>query len=236
MDWKVISRRNLLLTLPASAAASRFEANDSRAFRTPSGALPPETSWAFENGVVKSRLDVPRQCDLWTAESFADFDFTFDWKVAPGANSGVKYVVQTWEADRLPRPQGELVHENSIGFEFQLIDDASPDANHGPSSCSGSLYGYLAPTERAARPAGEWNTGRLKIQGGEVEHWLNGRRVLRYRLDLPQLNEAIAQRAGAGSVSARILAKRVRSRAPIALQHHQSEVWFRNLKVEPLEP
>lgn len=232
---RVISRR-LFFALPACAGlrASSGELLDGpnlTRFRTPSGELPPEVAWAMDGGVLRTRLDVERQCDLWTVETYEDFDLRFGWKVTPGANSGIKYLVQTWEADRLPRPQGELVHENSIGLEFQLIDDASRDGMHMPWSCSGALYNYLPPSEKAARPAGQWNTGRLKVQGGNVEHWLNERRVLAYRLDAPELRRALEKR---NSITARILSRMEKRRTPIALQHHQSEIFFRDMRIERL--
>jgi hypothetical protein len=89
---------------------------------------------------------------------------------------------------------------------------------------SGALYNYLAPVERAARPAGEWNSGRLVLDGNRVEHWINGRRVLAFELGSPELRAAPAQKK---LNSARMMERLEKRRTPIAFQHHASTVWFR---------
>lgn len=202
-----------------------------RSFRTPTQTTGPDVSWRIVEGALESIPDARRQCDLWTAREYSAFDLEFDWKVESGANTGIKYLIQASATDRLQDGQGEFLHETSLGFEFQLVDDASRAGADRPTHASGSLYNYLAPSKRAARPAGQWNSGRLVLKGGEVEHWVNGERVLAYALGSPELKAALAAKR---LNSARMLERLERRRTPIAFQHHESAVAFRSIRLREL--
>src|SRR5436309_15350066 len=56
----------------------------------------PEQGWVVENGSLK-HVATPKGGqgggDIITVDAFDNFDLQFEWKVAPGANSGVKYLV-----------------------------------------------------------------------------------------------------------------------------------------------
>ena len=199
-------------------------------FRTPTGATTPAVSWSIRDGALESLPDARRQCDLWTAEEYEDFDLEFEWKVTPRANTGVKYFIQAKATDRLQDAHGEFLHETSLGFEFQLVDDDSPGLLRDLRHASGALYNYLPPTERASRPAGEWNTARLLSAGGSIEHWINGRRVLACSLASPELKAAL--RANPAR-SARLLETLAKRKTPIAFQHHESSVAFRAIRIRP---
>src|SRR3989449_10930091 len=85
----------------------------------------PTGHWVVVDGAIKkiANGDVPRVPDgrplnggdLMTVDSFADFELTFEWKVTPGANSGVKYNVS--EAMSVAPPHSALC------FEYQILDD-----------------------------------------------------------------------------------------------------------------
>jgi hypothetical protein len=224
-----MTRRTLLQLAAAPALAQTPAAELSLAdFRTPTGLTSPTVSWRFHDGIVETIPDARRQCDLWTVKEYETFDLAFEWKVAPGGNSGVKYLIQETATDRLRDAQGEFLHETSLGFEFQLVDDASPAGADSPLHASGALYNYLPPVERAAHPAGQWNTGRLQLAGGRIEHWINGRRVLAFPLDSSELAAALAARR---LNSARMLERLARRKTPIAFQHHESAAAFRRIRI-----
>ena len=228
-----MTRRALLLALaaPAGRGESLFDGRSFHNFRTPTQNTGPEVSWVVRDGALETIADARRQCDLWTSEEYERFDLEFEWKVDPGANSGIKYLIQASATDRLKDAQGEFLHETSLGFEFQLVDDNSRAGADRPEHVSGALYNYLAPGERAAKPAGEWNSGRLVVREEDVEHWINGRRVLRFGLHSPELKAALAVRR---VNSARMLERLERRKSPIAFQHHESHVAFRRISVRDL--
>jgi len=220
-----VTRRNFsALALAAAPPPPRPETPQ---WRTPTQTTGIDVSWRVSQGVYASIANARRQCDLWTVREYADFHFTFEWKVAPGANTGIKYLIQASAVDQLKDAQGEFLHETSLGYEFQLIDDASP-AGQADLHASGALYNYLPPVERAARPAGEWNTGALVVKAKSVEHWINQRRVLAFELGSPELRVALAKKK---LNSARLMERLAKRRSPIVLQHHESSVWFRALQV-----
>lgn len=219
-------------------------------------------AWAAEDGCLKA---VPRPVlreDLLTLEEFGDFELSFEWKVAPGANSGVKYLIQDVAlVDGRQLPEGmrlnfeqqvgwflehggakrELVRAGSgaqvypVAFEYQVIDDGRhPDALLNRSSRAGALYRMAAPAVAAAKPAGEFNEGRIVLRGLHVEHWLNGKKVVDIRLDDAQVRESVQKRWPEGHPVRRLLTEIPKRRTPVALQHHNDEAWFRNLKIRAL--
>jgi hypothetical protein len=227
-----MTRRTFLAAAAGTAFANApFHRLRFQDFRTPNGPIGDSVGWQFKDGVLESRTADRRQCDLWTIEEYEHFDFEFDWKVAPDANSGVKYLVQGFDVDRLSDDKGPFVHETSVGFEFQLIDDASRVAIEHPTAVSGALYNYLPPTIHPVHRAGEWNTARLLVDRERIEHWINGKLVLGFSLDSPELKAALAAR---NSPSARMLERLARRKTPIALQHHQSVISFRRMRVRNL--
>lgn len=225
------NKENVTTLLFCLLAASWHELFDGRTldnFRAPSGKTDPAVSWFVRDGALYSNAESKLQADLWTAEAYEDFELEFEWRVERGANTGIKYLIQQWASDKL---DNGVTHETSLGFEFQLVDDASAAGKDSPLHVSGALYNYLAPSQRAARPAGEWNSARLVVNGQAVEHWINGTRVLAYTLGSPELAAALSARR---LNSARMLEKLAVRRSHIAFQHHESAVAFRAIRIRAL--
>jgi hypothetical protein len=237
-----------------------FDGRTLREFRNPATRDQPRDAWVIEAGALQSRVHARIEEDLVTKAAFRDFELVFDWRVAPGGDTGLKYHVQhlvffdLTKARRGPNgyvaaldlalhdrnmrrsklAPGATAHVYTVAFEMQLIDDArSPDGKRGPQYGTGSLYGMIAAAPAPVHPAGEWNSGRLVVKGGHIEHWVNGVKVLDGSLSSPEVREgALARWKDAPGILKMLT--HPKPSGPIALQHHGEEVWFRNLKVRRL--
>ena len=248
---------------PAERAAGwqlLFDGSSLAAWNDPAKLTPPGDAWTIEDGCIKA-LPKPRIGeDLITKAAYRDFEMVFDWRIAPGSNSGVKYLIQrTVLLDRNKLKPGLHSFEEAVGyelehhlaersaltasshaqdyiisFEYQLVDNARhPDALRGAQYTTGALYGLIPPSREAARPVGEFNHSRLVLSGNHIEHWLNGVKVVDATLDQPEIAAGLAKRWHAAPGVADLLIKRPRRDCPIALQNHGDVVWFRNLKIRP---
>ena len=187
-----------------------------RAFRRDSF---PSGSWKIENGQLRT-IPGGEEIDLVTKETYGNFELAFEWKAATGANSGVIYRVSE-SFDRSWR----------TGPEYQLLDDAGhPDGNN-PLTAAGSLYALISAEGKTLKPAGEYNASRIIAQGGRIEHWLNGKKVVALELGSYAANQRIAK-----SKFANMPRFAKEPTGHICLQHHRDEVWFQNIKVRRLPP
>ena len=173
----------------------------------------PKQGWVVEDGCLHL-LPHREQLDIITTAQFADFELEWEWRIAPKANNGLKYLVT--EA----RP-------NSPGHEYQMVDDTT---ERGAKHLTASFYDVLAPlpTPRP-KPPGEWNQSRLVLQGNHVEHWLNGVKVLTYELGSPELKAALAQ-----SKFKNVSGFGEKIKGHILLTDHHGETWYRNLRIREL--
>jgi hypothetical protein len=174
----------------------------------------PAGGWAAEDGTLHHTKGGG---DIVTREMFTNFELTWDWKIAKGCNSGVKY--------NLPDPK------KNIGFEYQLFDDAAePDRSGARLHETAGLYDLIGPpADKKLNPPGEWNTSRIVVRGNHAEQWLNGAKTVEFEIGSEALKAAIAKSkfkdvAGFGE----------KTKSPLLLQDHGDEIWFRSVKVRAL--
>lgn len=238
-----------------------FDGKTLPAWDDPAKKTPPGNAWTVADGWIKTVPRAAMRADLVSKDQYDDFELAFEWKISAGGNSGVKYRIQDVAIlVRDGRPQNKLkfedqveyelrnhtnrreqipagahIEEYTVAFEYQTIDDERhQDALRKPVSTTGALYSLVPPAKKAARPAGEVNQSRIVLRGNHVEHWLNGEKVVDARLDTPEIAAALAARWGQTSKVYELLTKQPRKKAPISLQHHEDEAWFRSIKIRPL--
>jgi len=167
--------------------------------------------------------------DLMTEETFENFELAFEWKISPGGNSGVKYNVS--EEMSTNNPLG--ASNAALGFEYQVLDDEGhPDAKAGDGTnrTAAALYDLKGPIEnKPLKPVGEWNEGRILVQGNQAEHWLNGVKVGEYDLDSEDFKERFAR-----SKYVDIAGFADKRAGHIVLQDHNDDAWYRNIKIRVL--
>ena len=184
-----------------------------RGFR--SAALP--DGWRVVDGALARVGDGG---DVVTVDRFENFELRFEWQVEEGGNSGVFFGV-TEEGG------GPVWHS---GPEFQILRNAGHPDGRDPVTSAGSNFALHPPAADVTRPAGEWNTSRLIVDEGRVEHWMNGVHLLTYRLGDADWRARVA----ASKFAALPRYGRVR-RGHVALQDHGDPVRFRNVLIRELD-
>jgi hypothetical protein len=158
--------------------------------------------------------------DIVTRRQFENFILETEWRISEGGNSGILYMVA----------ENDYPAVYATGPEYQLLDDLGyPEPLEGWHYTAAN-YGMHAPVDAPVKPAGEWNSARIVVNNGHVEHWLNGSKVVEYQLWSEEWEELVASGKwadfpGYGRYP----------RGHIALQDHGHQVWFRNLKIRELD-
>ena len=159
--------------------------------------------------------------DIFTDQTYADFELRWEWKVNKGSNSGIFYHV-------IEDPKYKRAIETAP--EYQIIDDINYPAKLEDSQKSGANYGMHTPAQsKQLKPIGEWNTSRLIFKKGRVEHWLNDIRIVTFR----SWNKDWTKRKTEGKWKDYPdygLSKVGR----IGLQDHGNKAYFKNIEIREL--
>jgi len=200
------------------AAVSLFDGNTLKGWRVANHDTLPGVAWSASNGELRFDPSKGHGTDIVSTRSFKDFDFSIDFKISDGGNSGIKYF---------------LLPNTSLGGEYQIIDDNKhPDAKLGINGNrkTGALYDILPPNpNKPDKGAEQWNTARIVVKGDNVQHWLNGVKILEFERGSEAFKQAIAQskfKTTKGFAEA--------TSSPILLQAHGDKVSYRNIKIKEL--
>jgi len=177
----------------------------------------PDHSWRVEEGALKTIAGAEGP-DIVTKEKFENFELELEWKVSPGANSGIMY-----------RVSEDFDAPYETGPEMQVLDDDKHADGRDPKTAAGALYALIAPKNKKLKPVGQWNKVRIVVQDNQVVHWLNGAKVVEFELGSAELNQLIARS------KFKDMPRFAKEKTGfIDLQHHGDEVWYRKIRVRRL--
>jgi len=184
----------------------------------------PVSGWDVRDGVLEVNPESKKPGeggDIVSTGKFRNFELSVDFMYTTGANSGIKYFIDT-EAEN-----GSVA---SIGCEYQILDDKNhPDAKAGfaGNRTLSGLYDLIAPKNVKDNGPNQWNRAKIVVNGNKVQHWLNDTMTVEYERSTPAWRELVATSKfkpvkGFGeTVEGRIL-----------LQDHGNKVSFKNIKIK----
>lgn len=148
--------------------------------------------WVAENGILKS----PKPgSNIISDAVFSDFKLHIEFRYNKGSNSGV-YL------------RGR--------YEVQIADD---EVGYPLSSQLGAIYGFLSPSENAAKKIGEWQSYDITLTGRKVTVVLNGKTIICNR-EIP-------------GITGGALNSKEGEPGPLMLQGDHGPIEYRNIIITP---
>lgn len=207
-----------------------FDGSSTDGWRAYNGdSLPPE--WEIQDGALtfdtEKRTEANKKGgnDIIYAEmEFDNFEISWEWKIPEGGNSGLLYHIK----------EGDWTIPETAP-EYQMLDDLGWEKVNNAKlkdwQKTGSDYSMYAPDEstKVIKPAGEWNTSRIRFTPELTEYWLNGKKTVSF---VPW-SEDWKERKAKGKWKNSPKYGSFKS-GYIGLQDHDSPMWFKNIKIKKL--
>ncbi|MEB8347353.1 DUF1080 domain-containing protein [Flavobacteriaceae bacterium KMM 6898] len=159
--------------------------------------------------------------DIITNEQFENFELQLNWKISQGGNSGVFYNVI----------EDTIYHSPyQTGPEYQLLDDVGfPEPIEDWQKTGADYAMFVANNKKSLKPVGEWNTTKIIVNKGKVEHWLNGEKIVEF----DRASEEWKEKRNSGKWID-YPDYGMGNSGHLALQDHGAGVWFKDVKVKRL--
>ena len=190
------------------------------------GSNAPGPAWKVADGNIyidtSYKQEKPGESlDIVTDEEFENFDLKLEWKIDTNGNSGIIFYVH--------EDPEQFKNTYMSGPEMQVLDNnGHPDAKIIKHH-AGDLYDLISCSPETVKPALEWNQVEIKCIDGKLDFYLNGENVVSTQMWDDNWYKMIAeskfkQWPGFGTYK----------KGRIALQYHDSNVWFRNIRIKSL--
>ena len=119
------------------------------------------------------------------------------------------------------------------GPELQVLDDErhADGKIRFPLRTAGSLYELIGKgmKDKPYNKAGEWNKVRIVFKKNNVQHWLNGAKIVEYTWGSDEI-KALIQKSKFKTWEGFMQ----QPQGHIVIQHHGEEVWYRAIRVRKL--
>lgn len=181
----------------------------------------PNETWSVQDGAIFFDRSKKATGDLLTDQTYENFHLKYDWKISPNGNSGLIFWIQEDTA--------KYKQTYHTGPEMQVLDNDGHKDGKIAKHRAGNLYDLIQGKEGAVKPVGEWNTAEIICNRGKMEFILNGISVLTTTYGDDNWKQMVAgskfkQWPDFGTVF----------KGHIGLQNHDSDVWFRNIKIKQM--
>ena len=148
-------------------------------------------------------------------KEFSDFVLRFDFRLKPGANSGIGI--------RAART-GNAAYD---GMEIQVLENtAERYAKLQPYQYHGSIYGVVPAKRGALNPVGQWNSEEITAQGSHVVVKVNGQVIV---------DADIKEASKDGTMDGREHPGLLNEKGYLGILGHGGGVDFRNMRIKELE-
>lgn len=181
------------------------------------------SAWEVQDGAIHmspTKKGKDGGGDLVTDKEYSNFHLKYDWKVAPGANSGLIF----------------FVHEDQkfgqtylTGPEMQVLDNEGHKDGQITKHRAGDLYDMIKSTSEPVKPVGEWNKAEIISNKGKLTFLLNGVTIVETTMWDDNWKALIA-----GSKFKTWQGFGTYKTGKIALQDHGDEVWYKNISIKEL--
>lgn len=194
-----------------------------------SESLPPQ--WIIKDGELSFDTEKKTEAEksggkniIYAGEQFDNFELVWEWKIPEGGNSGMMYHLQ--EGDWGPP---------DVSPEYQMLDDLKWEKINNATleewQKTGADYAMHVPdlSQKIVKPAMEWNSSRIIFTPENVEHWLNGKKLLSFK----PWTEDWEKRKKEGKWKDYPKYGTFKT-GYICIQDHDSPIWLRNMKIKKL--
>ncbi|QDV68117.1 Serine/threonine-protein kinase PknE [Rosistilla carotiformis] len=148
-------------------------------------------------------------------DEYENFELIAEWKIGPGANSGIYY--------------REISTRTSAGTEYQIIDESGFADAMKPELTTGAIRRVAAPESPHNTSLGVWHSTRIVCSGPKAEHWLDGKKLLEYDTSTSEWQRLLSDSNVQGQMEIKFL-----KRGHILLQARGGEIAFRAIRIKQL--
>lgn len=159
--------------------------------------------------------------DIITNNEYENYEFSTEWKISEGGNSGV--IINVKEDPKFSATY-------NTGIEMQVLDNIKASDNKKENHLAGLLYDLSGTAVLSKpKPVGEWNQARVIQKNGHLSFYFNGIKTL----DIQQGSEEWKAMV-ANSKFKTWTDFATSPKGKIAFQDHGNDVAFRNVKIRKL--
>ena len=177
----------------------------------------PWDSWEISNGSLKT-IPGAKGVDIISEKTFKDFELELEWRIQKGSNSGIFYFASE---------EGDYIWQSAP--EMQVLDNTAHPDRQKKETSAGALYDLIAPKKEMVKPVGQYNIVKIISKNGNIEHWLNGFKLLEYDFGSSEIKSIISK---SKFKDMPFFAKH--NSGHIGLQGDHGEVWYRNIRIKKL--